>query len=131
MKKQIKYLLILAGLLFSASAEAQLPNQNMYLLRALNQHPVSQGAAYSALWGYRARRALAGVGLGRGVRRFCRPDMHQTGANRTQRRLPPVGTAPPPRGKKTTHGHAGLGMARGIAAGFKASCKRRPGLFLA
>lgn len=54
MKKQIKYLLILAGLLFSASAEAQLPNQNMYLLRALNQHPVSQGAAYSALWGYRA-----------------------------------------------------------------------------
>ena len=54
MKKQFKYLLILAGLLLSASAEAQLPNQNMYLLRALNQHPVSQGAAYSALWGYRA-----------------------------------------------------------------------------
>ena len=28
-------------------------------------------------------------------------------------------------------GHGGLGMARGIAGGFKASCKRRPGLFLA
>ena len=53
-----------------------------------------------ALWGYSARRALADVGFCLGVRRFCRPKMHQTGANRTQRRLPPVGTAPHPAWQK-------------------------------
>jgi len=52
----------------------------------------------------------------------------QTGRNAV---CHPLAPHPTPRGKKTTHGHAGLGMARGIAAGFKATCKRRPGLFLA
>lgn len=49
MKKHFYLVLVMFAMLF-VSAEAQLPNQNMVLLKNLNQH----GTNYSALWGWTA-----------------------------------------------------------------------------
>jgi len=48
MKKHLYLFLVMFTMLF-ASVKAQLPNQNMVLLKNLNQH-----GSYSALWGYTA-----------------------------------------------------------------------------
>lgn len=51
MKKHfLSYLTILSFLIVSNSY-SQLPNQNMYLLKNLNQHPPTS-SQYSAIWGY-------------------------------------------------------------------------------
>lgn len=52
MKKLLFGIFALAIFCIVNQAEAQLPNQNMYLLRNLNEHPST--TLYSALWGYTA-----------------------------------------------------------------------------
>ena len=72
-----------------------------------------------ALWGCSARRALADVGFCLGVRRFCRSESHQTGANRTQRRLPPVGTTPHPSWQKNNPWACRAGHGKGDCWGLQ------------
>lgn len=52
MNKKIFYFLILFSAVFITDTYSQLPNQNTYLLRNLNQHYTS--TLYSAVWGYKA-----------------------------------------------------------------------------
>ena len=72
-----------------------------------------------ALWGYRARRALAGLGLCLGVRRFCRSEIHQAGPNLAQRRLPPFGTAPHPAWQKNNPRVCRAGRGKGDCCGLQ------------
>ncbi|HMS65669.1 MAG TPA: choice-of-anchor B family protein [Ignavibacteria bacterium] len=52
MKKTILFLLIISFSVISKDSYSQLPNQNTYLLKNLNQHFTS--TLYSAIWGYKA-----------------------------------------------------------------------------
>ncbi len=82
-----------------------------------------------ALWGYSARRALADVGFCPGMRRFCRSEMHQTGANRTQRRLPPVGTAPHPSWQKNNPWACRAGHGKGDCCGLQGNLQAQAWAF--
>lgn len=53
MNKLFLVITVLLTFCFLNQSEAQLPNQNTYLLRNLNQHPSAQ-LLYSAIWGYTA-----------------------------------------------------------------------------
>ncbi len=52
MKKILLLVIVLSCLIITNDSPAQLPNQSMYLLRNLNQHPST--TLYSAIWGYTA-----------------------------------------------------------------------------
>lgn len=52
MNKLFLVILVLLNFCFLNQSEAQLPNQNTYLLRNLNEHPST--TLYSAVWGYTA-----------------------------------------------------------------------------